>query len=72
MFRDLDVFVDIVSFTQDYYWTPLWIAASTGHIEIVRYLLTIGADSDIAAMDSGIKGLKPVDIACKNGKAKIA
>jgi hypothetical protein len=49
----------------------MWCAAREGHIKIVSHLLTMGADPNIAATDSSNKGLKPIDIARKNGKTEV-
>jgi hypothetical protein len=57
--------------TQQNNWTPIWIAAREGHTEIVRLLLTKGADPNIAAADSDNKVLKPIDVASKEGKTEV-
>ena len=41
-------------------WTPLFVAAWKGHLDVVRALLNAGADKTIADND----GEKPIDVVC--------
>ena len=43
-------------------WTPLFVAAWKGHLDVVRALLNAGADKTIASND----GNKPIDVVCDN------
>ena len=44
--------------------TPLYGAAFSGHLDVVRALLNAGADKTIAT----IYGKKPIDVVCKYGR----
>ena len=44
-------------------WTPLFVAAWKGHIDVVRALLNAGADTTIANKS----GFKPIDVVCGGG-----
>ena len=41
-------------------WTPLYVAAREGQLDVVRALLNAGADKTIASND----GKKPIDVVC--------
>ena len=47
-------------------YTPLNMAASKGHLDVVRALLNAGADKTIADNDG-----KPIDQVCKSSSANM-
>ena len=47
----------------------MWIACETGHFEIVQWLLTHGADTDV--MRPSFQGKTPMDSACQRGHLHI-
>ena len=47
----------------------MWIACQNGHLEIVQWLLTHGADTDV--MRPTWYGMTPMDIACQQGHLNI-
>ncbi len=47
--------------------TPLWSAASAGHVTVVSRLVAAGADIEAAAAN----GLRPIDEACRKGHAEV-
>ena len=48
-------------------WAPIHIAASHGHIDIVRYLVSQGTNIEIKRKDDWT----PLHVACKNGHYKV-
>ena len=49
--------------------TPMYVACMKGHLEIVQWLLTHGADTDV--MRPTWKGKTPMDSACEKGHLNI-
>ena len=47
----------------------MWTACMKGHLEIVQWLLTHGADADV--MRPSFQGKTPIDIACSKGHLNV-
>lgn len=63
-----DATVDARAFGDRHAWTPLHLAAASGHSQAVKQLLSAGADATLA---EGCKGFNALQLAMENGHAEV-